>query len=47
MEVDNDNFVLPGESNQTSYAIQNNDYKTKNNRSKLKSLAHSLDMDMD
>ena len=47
VDINNDDFILPGESNKTSYAIQNNDYKTKNNRSRLKSLAHSLDMDMD
>ena len=46
VDVKNDDFVLPGESNKTSYAIQNDDYKTKNNRSRLKSLAYSLDMDM-
>ncbi len=42
-----DDFILPGESNNTSYTIQNNDYKTKNKRSRLKSLAHDLDMDIE
>ena len=46
VDIKNDDFILPGELKQTSYATQNNDYETKNKRSRLKSLAYSLDMDM-
>ena len=45
--INNDDFILPGESREISYAIQNKDYKTNNNRSRLKSLANSLDMETD
>jgi hypothetical protein len=42
----NDDFVLAGEKRETAYTIGNRDYASKNNRSRLKSLANSLDMEI-
>lgn len=45
-EVDLDeDFRLPGEGRETTYAVQNKDYQTNNKRSRLKDLASTLDME--
>lgn len=47
IDLDND-FRLPGDNiEEKSYMIQNEDYKIKNKRSRIKDLANSLDMEVD